>query len=216
MNIAGFVWAIRVFSWLATLWRFLTTKETIVVRHSTLQTWKVIAGCGSRILLHAAFYPTYSNTADYDAAFRGALRKESFGRLEVLLVDEDAVWLPEFVKVLRPQYTVDQFRRELESSRDFFLSLKRDYPNKVVVYKTKTLPLVPMVVIDNLICVGHYAHSSVLTPDGYWLRLKSDVRDLLDWEEHGTAPIGSKTRKLACYRFIAEFVQARKEATELR
>lgn len=216
MNITDLAWVIRVFSWLATLWRFLTTKETIVVRHSTLQTWKFIARCRSRILLHAAFYPTYSNTADYDAAFRGALSKGSFGRLEVLVVDEDAVWLPEFVKVLRPQYTVDQFRRELASSRDFFLSLKGDYPNKVFVFKTKTLPLVPMVVIDNLICVGHYAHSPVLTPDGYWLRLKSDVRDLLDWAEHGTAPIGTKTRKLACYRFIAEFVRAKKEATELK
>jgi hypothetical protein len=189
--------------------------ETIVVGHSKLATWNLIANAKKRVLLHAAFYPTYSPSEHlYGPAWDSALKNTDL-KLEVLFVDDNAPWLDEFARVLR-QKEAAMFKSSLRTSRLQFLALKEKYSKQVFLYNTGTLPLVPMVVVDDFIFVGHYAHSPVYAPIGYWLRLKSDVGKLLEWTKvPGEPPETATETEKACFRYIAEFVHAKEKGTQL-
>lgn len=215
MEIGEIVWAYRLLSWIKSLWRFITLREALLFRHSSLHTYKTIAKARNRIVLHAAFYPTYASTADYSSALRAVLAKPSFGKLEVFLLSLEPGWSKEFVNILRWNYSIVQFKNELTASRNFFKSLRDDYPDKVILYETPLLPLFPLVIIDNIICVGHYAHSRVPAPDGYWLRIKADVDELIKWVGYQSIPVEPTNRIVAAYRFVAEYVNARSESKRL-
>lgn len=220
MDTGGFTWLIwlfRLLSWAKSLWCFITLREALFFRHSSLHTYKVLAKAKNRIVLHAAFYPTYASTADYSSALRAALAKPSFGKLEVFLLSLNpiATWIPEFVRILRWNYSVDDFRSELTASRIFFQRLRDDYPDKVVLYETQLLPCFPLVIIDNIIYVGHYAHSKEPAPNGYWLKIKADVDKLVQWVDYPSLPIKPTNRSVAAYRFVAEYVNAKGNSSKI-
>ena len=57
-------------------------------------------------------------------------------------------------------------------SRDFFLKLKEQtLPGQVEISDTCRLPLFPVILVDDTVIVGHYAHSSTIAPHGLWLTI---------------------------------------------
>ena len=102
-----------------------------------------------------------------------ALRGNPRLRLRVIFTRTDKnPWLKEFARILRPHYTGKDFVKALELSRDFFLQLKEQtLPGQVEISSTRRLPLFPVILVDDTLIVGHYAHSSTIAPHGLWLTI---------------------------------------------
>lgn len=148
--------------------------KKVVIRHSSLNIPKIINKSESFILLHAAFYPQYSLNDSYSIAIRSALHKNSSLKMKAITTDSKATWAKEFAKCLRNEYgSLEQFNKAIEASNVFFKQIATEHPQNVELVYSAALPFCPIVVIDDNLFVGSYAHSHIIAPEGYWLHIKN-------------------------------------------
>lgn len=148
---------------------------SFVVHHHELKTWERIKNAKREIILHAAYYPKYGIDSDYSNAFRSLMRNNLVVKITVVITDINAVWGTEFGKILRYEFDdIEPFKEGVNSSISFFKKLQSEYPNRITIRMSSRLPLMPMVIIDNDILVGHYCHAEIPAPNGFWMHLNSD------------------------------------------
>ena len=148
------------------------TTYGLYVQHDSVDVPSLLRKAERHIVLHAAYYPKYGLDSQ-GMVLMEALRGNPRLRLRVIFTRTDKnPWLKEFARILRPHYTGKDFIKALELSKDFFLKLQEQaLPGQVEISDTGRLPLVPVILVDDTVIVGHYAHSSTIAPHGLWLTI---------------------------------------------
>ena len=143
------------------------------ITHDAVGVPQMICQAHRHIVLHAAYYPKYG-VDDQGMYLVQAMEQNTSLRLTAVFTDvTNVVWADEFARSLRPHFTAQKFARHLEDSKDVFtLCLEQFGPKRVHIYDTSRLPMFPIIMIDETLIIGHYAHSSVIPPHGLWLTIK--------------------------------------------
>ncbi len=167
-----------------------------------------------RLFFHAALYSNFARDPAMAAALETALARPSFRGLDVVSLDPDAVlpWREEFYDVLRQGLFPGDLHKEYAVSDAFLAALSARHPGTVHCYRTTSLPLCPLVLLDAMIYAGHYAHGPIPAPDGVWLALPARVESLLRRAEADIPPAFEDRSARAAYRFVRECVIARATA----
>ena len=74
---------------------------------------------------------------------------------------------------------------------------------------TTTLPLAPILLLDDVVIAGHYAHSPAPAPLGHWLVIPADVAGLMELAEEGARPESLDPADVGAYRLIGDCLAAR-------
>jgi hypothetical protein len=100
------------------------------------------------------------------AALATALARPSFRGLDVVSLDPDAVlpWREEFYDVLRQGLFPGDLHKEYAVSDAIQAALFARHPGTEHSYRTTSLPLCPLVLLDAMIYAGHYAHGPIPGP----------------------------------------------------
>ena len=143
------------------------TTYGLYVQHDSVDVPSLLRKAERHIVLHAAYYPKYGLDSQ-GMVLMEALRGNPRLRLRVIFTRTDKnPWLKEFARILRPHYTGKDFIKALE-----LLKLKEQtLPGQVEISSTRRLPLFPVILVDDTLIVGHYAHSSTIAPHGLWLTI---------------------------------------------
>lgn len=161
------------------------------------------ANATERILLHAAIYNRFVNDEDLVTSLHTALAKGSV-TLEVVLLPvwKDIPWMDAACTMLRPEDSRSMVLQKAEVSRAFFEELRKTFPAQVHVIAATRFPAMPLVIVDEEIFCGHYGHSQVLAPEGYWLQLNASVTQFLAIlsRENAVEPQEAGTGSKACER----------------
>lgn len=158
---------------------------------SVLEFDKQFAGSQKHILLHAAIYNRFAENAAVSNALEFALARSKVTLQAILLpVWRDIVWMDDACRLVRPEGPREDMLQKAEVSREFFLRLAEKYPQQVTIYEGKTFPAFPLVIVDETIFCGHYAHSYVLPPEGLWMQIAAPVYSLLHLAESATPRSG--------------------------
>ncbi|MFA9395623.1 MAG: hypothetical protein ACERJ1_13055 [Halodesulfovibrio sp.] len=189
---------------------------------------KQFAGAKKRIFLHAAIYNRFAENAAVSNALESALACPDVTLQAVLLpVWSDIVWMDAACQLVRPEGSRDDMLKKAEVSREFFLRLAKKYPQQVTIYEGKSFPAFPLVIVDETIFCGHYAHSQVLAPEGLWMQLAVPtelLRHLADSKAHcfeydahcehqlSTQQLSKKKEMSPHERAVFRYIQEWKEA----
>lgn len=155
------------------------------------------------VLLHAALYSNFA-TNGIGNALEQQLASGDLARL-ILISSGEGPWQAEFEAMLRPTL-MDSHRAELVKQSDTWCAdLQSRYLEKVMWVQTTQLPTQPVLICDDQIIVGHYAHSVVPASDGLWLVLGGLSEGQVE-EWLSGAPLASKSSlwERACYRHVSE------------
>lgn len=146
----------------------------LFVKHDTIGVPQLLRQARQHIVFHAAYYPKYAVDSQSEDV-KEALRQHPDLTLTVIHTDiEHASWADEFAYSLRTSFkTKEDFEPYLNISRKFFADLQKEYgPSRVQLYNTARLPFFPVILIDDTLVIGHYAHSRIIPPHGLWLTIQ--------------------------------------------
>ncbi|WP_320176162.1 hypothetical protein [Maridesulfovibrio sp.] len=165
-----------------------------------------------RIILHAAVYGPFSKSEVHILGLEKALARTGFNSLDVIAVQPGIGngWDDSFLTALRFGISRLSIDDELELSQSFLDELAERHPEKVNVYPAGNLPCLPLVIVDDAICFGQYAHSCVHAPQGFWGCVEADVEKLFNWAESGNIPLGATADEIAAFRLVSECSRAMK------
>jgi hypothetical protein len=139
-----------------------------------------IAAARQRIWFHAPPYGRFAAAAPLCEALHAALSRPQGPCLTVsTLPDMRISWMPDFMHLLRPHADRQALLQELADSDTFLRQLKNDHAERVHIRTIRLRPSLPVLIIDDTICFGHFAHSATLTPDGFWCTVTAPVEELL-------------------------------------
>ena len=190
---------------------------------------KQFAGAKKRIFLHAAIYNRFVENVAVSNALESALSCPDVMLQAVLLPvwRDDIVWMDAACQLLRPEGSREDMLEKAEASRTFFLRLAKKYPQQVTIYEGKSFPSFPLVIVDETLFCGHYAHSQVLAPEGLWMQLTVPtnlLRHLADSSPHcfeynangerqlGTQELRENAEMTPHERAVFRYIQEWKEA----
>ncbi|MCG8533153.1 MAG: hypothetical protein MI749_21205 [Desulfovibrionales bacterium] len=184
----------------------------------------VFVSASQRIWLHAAIYNRFAENAGVADALREGLRNPAV-HLEVVLLPvwRDVPWMDAACRVIRPFLSRAEVRERAEVSAAFFASLSKQFAGQVTVREATVFPAVPMVLVDSTLFSGQYMHSTVLAPEGHWIRETVPVETLMPLAEQAVRenrPVSSTllqampARLRAQLRYIEEWVRACASAVE--
>ena len=160
------------------------------------------------IVLHAAYYPKYGMDQQGKVLWK-AMKDNPKLHLTAIFTDiRNAAWAEEFARILRPFYTVEDFQTDLDfSKRHFIRCLKEFGPKRVNIIDASRLPLFPVIMIDNTLIVGHYAHSEEIAPDGLWFIIHHPKISLM-YESllAGKSPFYETPEEIALIRYLNELI----------
>lgn len=165
-----------------------------------------------RIILHAAVYGPFARSKAHRAGLEEALSRSSFNGLNVITLQPgcDQEWSRPFMGALRFGISRHAVADELNRSADFLFDLSESYPGKVNIFFARNLPCFPVVIVDDLICFGQYAHAEVHAPQGVWGSMEADVERLFSWAESGRIPMHASVEETAAFRIVCECARAMK------
>ena len=177
----------------------------IFITHDEVGVPELIRKAQHHIVLHAAYYPKYGFDNQGDD-LQKAMYKNTDLKLTAIFTDvENAVWVDEFAVTLRDYFEKKgEFASHLEITKQHFVRLRKKFGDeRVRIIDTARLPMFPVILIDDTLIVGHYAHSSVIPPNGLWITIEHPkiltmYQDLLDGKEvkYETAEEGAILRYL--------------------
>lgn len=167
-----------------------------------------------RLFFHAALYSNFARNPSMAAALETALARPAFTFLDVVSLDVTAnlPWRDEFFDVLRQGRFPGDLLADFAVSQAFLDDLAARHPGKVRLYRTRLLPLAPILLLSDRVFAGHYLHGPIPAPDGFWLEIPADVPRLLRLAEAGLPPAPGDGQASAAYRFVHECVMARDAA----
>jgi sugar phosphate isomerase/epimerase len=169
----------------------------------------LFSGAKRRIILHAGVYGAFASPRHAEA-LRKALSHAGFLGLDVVELppENTTPWRDSFLRCLRFDVSPRQAEEEVAASHAFLLSLARDYPDRVRVHPARMPPSLPLVIIDDAIIFGHYAHCAEHAPEGFWCKVDSDVERLLRWADAGRPPESATPEETAAFRLVCECTRA--------
>lgn len=142
------------------------------VTHDAVDVPSLINHARHQIVLHAAYYPKYG-VDDQGEYILQAMRQNPKLHLTAIFTDPESPWLEEFSHTLRTHFTEDLFVTQLEASKQLFIHCQKEFGSKRVrVCDTSLLPMMPLIMIDDTLIIGHYAHSQIKPPHGLWFTIK--------------------------------------------
>lgn len=175
-----------------------------------LDTPMMFARARRRIIMHAAVYGAFAASRAHADGLRAALSRPGFQRLDVIVLNPDhpELWTDHFLHALRFGISRQQTRDEVQTSYAFVNALAEEFPEAVRVHDAHRLPCLPVLVVDDAIVFGQYAHASFHAPQGFWGMVEADVECLLRWSERGRPPADTNAHDRAAFRLIHECVRA--------
>lgn len=188
-------------------------QNSISVTHDALLAYEKIESAERYVVLHAAFYPKYlADKNEHQSSIEKALSKNEHLQVYIIFFNTElsALWAKEFACVLRTEFK-DNFE-DLESFINQNVTsaklLQKKYPNRVHLYKSHALPLIPIIMADDTMFVGHYAHSDIHAPLGFWFKLKYDyLSDLFEDKLNCTSFMDNlNEEQKAILRYVDELV----------
>ena len=178
------------------------------ITHDAVGVPDLIRQARHHIVLHAAFYPKYGFDNQGDDVSK-AMAKNPNLRLTAIFTDVKAPWVDEFAVTLRDYFAEKgKFANHLEITKDHFLRLHNQFGAKRVhISDTARLPLFPVILIDDTLIVGHYAHSSVIPPNGLWFTIKHPkILSMYECLLAGGNPECDTPEESAILRYVEELI----------
>lgn len=186
---------------------------------------KMVAGVGEldfpalfksakrRIILHAAIYGPFSKSEVSRQALEYALENSDFLQLDIIALhpDNKSGWVALFMQALRSGFSEEELEGELTLSQNFIEDLAQKHPEKVLLHPLLEQPFQPIVIVDNVICFGQYAHASVPAPEGFWAMVEVDVEKLFSWLAVRDVPPEATAENIAAFRMISECARAMRQ-----
>ncbi|WP_320008979.1 hypothetical protein [Maridesulfovibrio sp.] len=165
-----------------------------------------------RIVLHAAVYGPFAKSKPHIQGLEKALSRPGFSSLDIIAMVPagENGWDEPFLSALRFGASIQSAADELKSSISFLNGLAERFTGKVNVYAAHDLPCLPLVIVDNRICFGQYAHACFHAPDGFWGCVEADVEALFGWAESGYVPQNASADEIAAFRLVSECSSAMK------
>lgn len=166
----------------------------------------LFAAASRRIILHAAVYGPFGDSAPHRNGLAEALGKDSFQGLDIIGLEAGgrACWQPDFLGCLRFGHPLSEVEAEVRASQIFLENLVSDYPGKVRIHPARQLPCLPLLIIDDTIIFGQYAHAETGAPQGFWGVVEADMEKLFKWAETGSVPPCASNEEMATYRLVCE------------
>lgn len=178
------------------------------VTHDAVGVPESIRKAHRHIVLHAAFYPKYGFD-NQGSDVSKAMEKNPNLRLTAIFTDVEAPWVDEFAYTLRDYFAEEGvFAKHLDVTKQHFVRLLKKYGTKRVhIYDTARLPLFPIILIDDTIIVGHYAHSCVIPPNGLWFTIKHPkIPSMYESLLAGSTPECDTPEESAILRYLEELI----------
>lgn len=156
------------------------------------------------IIFLAPPYGNFSKSPQIYSALEAALADPQGASLKVLCLPEMGgfLWADELMGLLRPGMDMREKQLQLDDSRFFLRGLQQKFHERVSVFELRDRPNFPVLIIDDQILFGHFAHSEVLTPEGFWCRVEAAVGELFDQVSIGEEPALADDR--SAFRIISE------------
>ena len=146
----------------------------VFVKHDSIGVPQLLRQACQHIVFDAAYYPNYA-VGSQSEDVKEALRQHPDLTLTVIHTDiEHAPWADEFAHSLRTGFkTKEDFEPYMNLSRRFFADLQKEYGStRVQLYNSARLPFFPVILIDDTLVIGHYAHSRIIPHHGLWLTIQ--------------------------------------------
>ena len=178
---------------------------------------QVFAAAERRIILHAALYSRFADSPAHREGLEAAVDSPGFRKLQAITLPfaPKKGWAQEFMELLRPNTALGSLEHEFNRSLDFLVRLAARQQGVVEIYETRAMPCMPLVIVDDRIFFGHYAHCDIMAPDGYWFSVNASVEELITYASIGGLPEEATPRTKASYRFVAECMYAMKNAKRM-
>jgi hypothetical protein len=166
----------------------------------------LFSSASRRIILNGAVYGPFVKSMRHMAGLNTALARSEFRRLDIIDVDPklDFSWKKSFLEALRFGISHQAVEDEIKTSHSFLTSLADKYPSKVRLHPARKLLCLPIVVVDDIICFGQYAHAEPHAPAGFWGMVEADVEKLLEWTKSGHPSSSATKKEIAAFRLINE------------
>jgi hypothetical protein len=178
------------------------------VTHDAVGVPELIRKARRHIVLHAAFYPKYGFDNQGDDVSKSMEKNPSL-RLTAIFTDVNAQWVDEFAFTLRDYFgEKGEFAKHLDVTKQHFIRLRKKFgTERVHIYDTARLPLFPIILIDDTIIVGHYAHSSVIPPNGLWFTIMHPkISSMYESLLAGSMPDCDTPEESAILRYLEELM----------
>lgn len=178
------------------------------IGHDAVGVPELIRQARHHIVLHAAYYPKYGFDNQGDDVAK-AMAKNPNLRLTAIFTDVKAPWVDEFSITLRDYFAKKgKFANHLDITKDHFVRLRNQFGAKRVrISDTARLPLFPVILIDDTLIVGHYAHSSVIPPNGLWFTIKHPkLHSMYECLLAGGNPECDTPEESAILRYVEELI----------
>jgi hypothetical protein len=161
------------------------------------------------IILHVAVYGAFARSRPHRRGLEAALERPGFEGLDAVVLEPGccAGWNRPFLEALRFGISSQAADDEVALSRRFMAELARRHPGKVRLHPARRLPCLPVVIVDDAIAFGQYAHAGAHAPQGFWGLLDADVGMLLRWAERGRPPEQATPEDVAAFRLVNECVR---------
>lgn len=165
----------------------------------------------SHIVLHAALYSNFAK-GPVDSLLKHRLAKGDIKRLALIKLEAKQIWRSEFFNVLRPGMPQQQVEQLFSQSRHWCAELKALAPAAVELVSSQAMPLQPVLLLDDVVLAGQYAHSQQLAACGLWLELDTlqlgmTPGTLQQWFIHGAEPTSCPWQQVVA-RYADECHQA--------
>jgi len=162
-----------------------------------------------RIILHVAVYGAFARSRPHRRGLETALERPGFEGQDAIVLEPGccAGWNRPFLDALRFGISSQAVVEEVVLSRRFMDELARRHPGKVRLHLARRLPCLPVVIADDSIAFGQYAHAGAHAPQGFWGLLNADVGMLLRWAERGRPPEQATPEDVAAFRLVNECVR---------
>lgn len=182
----------------------------IVTGIDQLDTPSLFAASRRRIILHAAVYGAFARSRPHWEGLETALSKPEVKRLDIIVLepDNDQSWVRPFLDALRFGISTQAVDDEVVLSYRFMTELADRFPNKVHLHPARRLPCLPIIIADDTILFGQYAHANMHAPQGFWGMLQADVHTLLQWTGAGKPPPHADDDEIAAFRLVNECARA--------
>ncbi|MEL4427348.1 hypothetical protein AAEH84_16335 [Shewanella indica] len=168
-----------------------------------------------RVALHAGHYANFSE-GTIDQLLRQRLQSRQLSQLLIVTQELESEAGLAFGKMLRPEFTEMEILEEYRVSQHWSKQLASSWPEQVTAVSSKLAASAPLLLLDDQLFVGHYAHSPHLAPLGLWLKLDSRELGLPPaglWQRmQGRTKVAATPWQQALYRYADELAQVLKQA----
>lgn len=174
---------------------------------------------GQHIVFHAALYSNFAGSRVEQALTD---RLSSSPQTKLYLIEQafapNCGWHLEFGQILRQQLTLVETAQLFQQSRHWCQKLHQLYPHQIEYLISGQLPCQPILVIDNHIFSGQYAHAEVGAPQGIWLHIDGqilaiDCATAHSWLQQPAQLTELSAAQQSIYRYMAECRHAINNAT---